>query len=104
MTNTKRSSPFIGSVRDAIRVRHYSIRTEEAYVSWIKRFIRFHGMRHPKDMGESEVGQFLTHLAVDGKVSASTQSQALNALVFMYRFIVERPLGAVLGEPVSAIG
>ena len=93
MANKKHSSPFIDSVRNAIRVRHYSIRTEEAYVSWIKRFIRFHGMRHPKDLGDAEVVQFLTHLAVDGKVSASTQNQALNALVFMYRFIVERPLG-----------
>lgn len=95
MSTTKRSSPFIDTVRNAIRVRHYSIRIEEAYVSWTKRFIRFHGMRHPKEMGESEVVQFLTHLAVDGKVSASIQNQALNTLVFMYRFIVERPLGGL---------
>ena len=62
------------SVRDAIRVNHYSIRTEEAYVDWIKRFILFHDKRHPKDMGAAEVEAFLTHLAVDEHVAASTQN------------------------------
>lgn len=64
MENHRRSSPFLEEVRSAIRVRHYSIRTEEAYLGWIKRFVLFHGKRHPKDMGEVEVGAFLSHLAV----------------------------------------
>ena len=63
-------------VRDAIRTKHYSIRTEEAYVNWVRRFILFHGKRHPKDMGGQEIEAFLTHLAVEGHVSVSTQNQA----------------------------
>jgi integron integrase len=90
-------SPFLRSLRNAIRVRHYSIRTEEAYVQWVKRFILFHGKRHPAQMGEAEVCAFLTHLAVDGQVAAATQNQALNALVFLYRNVVERPLGEFTG-------
>lgn len=66
-------------VRHACRVRHYSIRTEEAFVHWICRFILFHGKRHPRDMGAAEINRFLTHLAVDGNVSASTQNQAFAA-------------------------
>lgn len=79
-------------VREAIRVRHYSIRTEEAYLQWIKRFILFHGKRHPADMGEIEVEGFLTHLAVAGKVAASTQNQALAALLFLYRHVLGQEL------------
>ena len=75
-------------VRDRIRVKHYSIRTEQAYWGWIKRFIFFNDKRHPKDMGASEVEAFLTHLAVVGKVSASTQSQALSALLFLYKEVL----------------
>ena len=74
----------MASVREAIRVRHYSIRTEEAYVHWIKRFIRFHGRRHPRELREEAVAAFLTDLAVRRRVSPSTQSQALNALTFLY--------------------
>jgi len=90
-------SPFLRSVREAIRVRHYSIRTEEAYVQWVKRFILFHGKRHPAQMGEAEVSAFLTHLAVEGQVAAATQNQALNALVFLYRNVLDRPLGEFAG-------
>ena len=75
-----------------MRVRHFSPRTEEAYLGWIRRFIRFHGLRHPADMGAPEVGAFLTYLAVKGRVSASTQNQALNALLFLYREVLERDL------------
>ena len=75
-------------VRDKIRVKHYSIRTETQYLQWVKRFILFHGKRHPKDMGAAEVEAFLTHLAVDGSVSASTQNQALSALLFLYREVL----------------
>jgi integron integrase len=79
-------------VRAAIRTRHYSVRTEKAYVQWIKRFIFFHQKRHPLEMGEAEVGQFLSNLACERQVSVSTQNQALNALLFLYREVLEKPL------------
>ena len=79
-------------VRERLRVKHYSIRTEQVYVDWIKRFILFHGKRHPKDMGAREIEAFLTHLAVKGKVSASTQNQAKSALLFLYRAVLEQKL------------
>jgi len=70
-------------VHEAIRVRHYSRRTEEAYVHWIKRLIYFHGKRHPETMGEAEVTAFLNHLAVERHVAAATQNQALSAILFL---------------------
>ena len=79
---------LLDGVRDRIRVKHYSIRTEQAYVDWIKRFIRFHGKRHPAELGAAEVEAFLTHLAVAGNVAASTQNQAKSALLFMYREVL----------------
>jgi integron integrase len=79
-------------VRQAIRTRHYSKRTEKTYVDWIKRFIYFHGKRHPLDMGEPEINQFLTDLAVRKKVSASTQNQALSAILFLYQQVLNKPL------------
>lgn len=84
---------FLDQVRHAIRVKHYSIRKEEAYVQWIRRFIVFHGKRHPQELGRQEVEAFLTNLAVEGKVAAATQNQALNALVFLYREIIGRDIG-----------
>ena len=84
---------LLDQVREAIRMRHYSIRTEEAYVGWIKRFILFHGKRHPLEMGEDEITRFLSALAVHGQVSASTQNQALCALVFLYRHVLGQNLG-----------
>ena len=75
-------------VRDRIRTKHYSLRTETQYTQWIKRFILFHGKRHPQAMGSAEIEAFLTHLAVAGKVSASTQNQALSALLFLYKEIL----------------
>ncbi len=71
-------------VRAALRAGHYSPRTEEAYVGWIRRFVRFHGHRHPRTLGEPEVTAFLSSLAVHGRVAASTQNQALSALLFLY--------------------
>ena len=97
MSPVKTSSPFLKEVTAAIRVRHYSIRTEQAYIGWIRRFIVFHGKRPPIEMGAAEVGEFLTHLAVTGNVAASTQNQALNALVFMYKAILDKPLGDLQG-------
>jgi integron integrase len=84
---------LLDRVRQVLRVRHYALSTEECYVRWITRFIHFHGKRHPCDLGAAEVEEFLTHLAVDGHVSASTQNQALNALVFLYQQVLEIDLG-----------
>src|SRR4029434_6784585 len=84
---------LLEQVREAIRVRHYSLRTEQTYVGWIKRFILFHGKRHPRDMGLQEVQQFLSHLAVAGHVAASTQSQALSAILFLYQQVLQQDIG-----------
>jgi integron integrase len=84
-------------VRQKIRLKHYSIRTEQAYADWIRRFILFHNKRHPVSMGVPEIRAFLSHLAVDRKVAASTQRQALNAIVFLYREILDQEVGW-LGE------
>ena len=83
---------LLDRVRHACRVRHYSIRTEDAYVDWAERYIRFHDIRHPLDMGEPEVNDFLTHLAVHRRVSASTQNQAMCAMLFLYDAVMGRPL------------
>jgi site-specific recombinase XerD len=88
----KRPKKLLDQVRDTIQLKHYSIRTEEAYVRWIKRYILYHGKRHPKDMGTPEIEAFLTHLAVDQKVAASTQNQALNAILFLYREVLKQDL------------
>ena len=88
-----RKPKLLDQVREAIRVRHYSVRTEEAYVGWIKRFIFFHGKRHPLEMGQQEITQFLSALAVKEHVSASTQNQALCALLFLYREVLARDIG-----------
>jgi len=76
---------LLDRVRDKIRFKYYSIRTEQAYVDWSCRFILFHGKRHPQEMGATEVEAFLTHLAVRGKLAASTQNQARSALLFLYK-------------------
>jgi integron integrase len=83
---------LLDRVREAIRTRHYSRRTEDAYVHWITRFIFYHDKRHPLDMGEAEVTEFLSSLAVEYRVSASTQNQALSALLFLYKEILKEPL------------
>jgi integron integrase len=80
---------LLDQVRDKLRVKHYAIRTEQSYVDWIKRYIYFHGKTHPKDLDAQDVEAFLTHLAVAGKVSASTQNQAKSALLFLYRVVLE---------------
>lgn len=80
-------------MREALRSRHYSKRTEKAYCLWVKRYIYFHKLRHPAEMTEPEINAFLTHLAVEGKVSASTQTQALSALLFLYRHVLFYELG-----------
>jgi integron integrase len=88
---------LVNQVRDVMRLKHYSLRTEQSYWNWIERFIRFHGMRHPTEMGEVEVGAFLTHLARQGKVAASTQNQALSALLFLYKEVLKQEFGWLEG-------
>jgi len=79
-------------VRRRLREQRYSPRTQEAYVHWIRRFIRFHDRRHPRDMGENEVSDYLSSLAVDEELSVATQKQATSALVFLYDNVLARPL------------
>ncbi len=86
---------LLDQVRQAIRLKNYSYRTEKAYVNWIKRYILFHQKQHPADMGPEQVEAFLTHLAVEGNVAASTQNQALSALLFLYSEVLKQPLGQV---------
>ncbi|HXG96667.1 MAG TPA: integron integrase [Gemmatimonadales bacterium] len=90
---TRSAPPLLALVRRAIRTRHYSARTEEAYVQWVRRFVHFSDTRHPRELGPSDVSRFLSHLAVEGKVSASTQNQALSALVFLYKDVLDMPVG-----------
>lgn len=89
---SKRPQKLLPRVREHLRVHHYSLRTEKSYISWIKRFIVFHGKRHPQDMGKPEVEAFLSHLAVNRRVAASTQNQALNAVLFLYREVLKTDL------------
>ena len=88
---------LLDHVREVLRRRHYSLRTEQSYVDWIKRFILFHCKRHPAQMGKAEVTVFLTHLAVRRDVAASTQNQALSAILFLYRHVLEQELEWVEG-------
>jgi site-specific recombinase XerD len=84
---------LLDQVRYAIRAKHYSLQTEEAYVQWIRRFILFHNKRHPKDMGAEEVRQFLSSLALYHEVAASTQNQALSAILFLYQHVLRQEVG-----------
>ena len=84
---------LLDQIRDVMRLKHYSFRTEQTYCDWIERFIRFHRMRHPRDLGEPEVAEFLTHLARAGNVAASTQNQALSALLFLYKHVLNVEIG-----------
>ena len=79
------NSPFLAQVSALLRAKHYSLRTEQAYVGWIRQFILFHDKQHPETLGEAQVESFLTSLAVEREVAASTQNQARNALAFLYK-------------------
>ena len=92
MTNSKKQPKLLDKARIAIRTRHYSRRTEKSYVNWIKRYIRFHGTRHPLSLNEANLHSYLEHLAIKQKVSASTQNQALNAIIFLYKHVLKKPL------------
>jgi integron integrase len=87
--NHSRPLTLLGAVRDTIRLKHYSLRTEKTYIGWVRRYLRFCGGRHPRTLGVPEVTTFLTHLALDLKVSAATQNQALQALLFLYRDVLQ---------------
>ncbi len=86
---------LLEEVRNALRKKHYSIRTEEAYINWIKRYIIFHGKKHPLEMGEREINQYLTHLAVEEKVAASTQNLALCSIIFLYKEILKKKINVL---------
>lgn len=96
-SGSKHRSPFLQKVRGVLRACRYSYSTEKTYIDWIVRYIRFHGLRHPDQMGEAEVKAFLTHLALDRNVSPPTQTQALCALVFLYKHVLKAPLGDLGG-------
>src|SRR5437764_585966 len=97
MTPAPGQPRLLDRVREACRVRHYSLRTEAAYIQWSKRYILFHHKRHPLEMGAAEINAFLTHLAVEGHVSASTQNQAFSALLFLYQKVLEVEPGQIAG-------
>ena len=82
-------------VPDAICLKHYAYRTKQTYVQWIRRYILFHNKHHPKEMGKAEIEAFLTYLAVEGQVSASTQNQALSALLFLYREVLNLDIAGI---------
>ena len=92
-SETKSAPRLLDRLRTAIRTKHYSPKTEKAYVRWTRQFVLFHQKRHPIEMGETEIAQFLQHLAVNKTVAASTQNQALNALLFLYGSVLNKPLG-----------
>ena len=87
-----RPGRLLDRVREANRLRHGSRSTEKSYVGWIRRFVLFDGKRHPAEMGATEVAEFLSSLAVEGRVAASTQNQALSALLFLYRYVLDQDL------------
>ncbi|MGQ9594822.1 MAG: phage integrase N-terminal SAM-like domain-containing protein [Anaerolineae bacterium] len=97
---TERSIPMakklLDQLREVLRLKHYSYRTEEAYVDWVRRFILFHNKRHPAEMGAPEIQAFLAHLAQEKNVSASTQNQALSAILFLYRQVLHKEIDPVL--------
>jgi len=99
MNTTPKPKKLLDQVRNALRVKHYAYRTEKTYIFWIRRFILFHGKKHPSEMGSKQIEEFLTDLAVKGKVSASTQNQALNALIFLYKKVLKIDLT----DPIEAV-
>ena len=106
MQSAPRPAGLIQRYCQELQARHYARRTVATYEQWLRRFLRFHQLRHPREMGSAEVNAFLTHLAVELKVSASTQNQALSALLFLYRELLERDLdleGVIRGADEEAV-
>src|SRR6266542_6371272 len=97
VTTTAPKPKLLDQVHQAIRTRHYSPKTEEAYIGWIKRYVFFHNKRHPAEIAEAEIAQFLSNLATESNVSSSTQNQALNALLFLYKEVLEKKIGLIQG-------
>lgn len=97
MANPNQPPGLIQRYREELKVRHYARRTVSSYVHWLRRFLRFHRMRHPREMGEAEINAFLSHLATEERVSASTQNQALAALLFLYRTVLGGDVGNLEG-------
>jgi len=97
-TSSTKGKKLLDQMRETLQAQHYSFRTEKTYIDWCRRFILFHDKRHPKDMGVAEVEDFITHLATKRKVAASTQNQALSAIIFLYKEVLKQPL-----EPVTAV-
>ena len=95
LTWTRKRGELMRRVHEVLRVNHYALKTERSYEAWIRKFVRFHKNRHPLDMGVPEVETYLTHLAVQERVAASTQNQAFNALVFLYREVFDKPLDGI---------
>lgn len=95
MVMEPRPKKLLDQLREVIRLKHYTYRTEETYVQWVKRFILFHEKRHPREMGRAEIEAFLTDLAVQQQVAASTQNQALNAILFLYREVLSLEVAEV---------
>lgn len=91
----KSKPKLLDQLCEALRLKHYSLRTEKTYVHWVRRFILFHHKRHPQEMGVAEIQSFLNYLAIDLHVAASTQNQALNALTFLYKVVLKRELGLI---------
>jgi site-specific recombinase XerD len=91
--NAGKPKKLLEEVRDVMRLKHDSLRTERAYCHWLERYIRFHGKRHPREMAEEELTAFLTHLARDLNVAPSTQNQALSALLFLYKEVLKQEIG-----------
>ena len=92
-SQTEQLPKLLDQVKAELRIRHYSLRTEKSYLQWIRKYIYFHGKKHPKEMGEKEISHFLSYLAVEKKVSASTQNQALCAIVFLYKNVLKMKPG-----------
>src|SRR5262245_28324923 len=95
MPQAPRPKKLLDQMRDVLRTQHYAIRTEHAYVDWAKRFMLFHQKRHPTAMGRVEIEAFLPHVAVDRHIAASTQNQALSALLFLYKAVLHQEVGSV---------
>lgn len=103
MASNVRPPGLLPRYREELQLRHYTRRTVKSYVHWLRRFLRLHGLRHPGTMGSAEVEAFLTHLAVEGQVSASTQNQALAALLFLYRELLDKDM-ELEGTPGLVVG
>ena len=89
---------LLDEIRNVIRLRHYSPRTEESYINWIRRYVLFHNKKHPRDLNEKDIREFLNHLSLKQNVSYSTQNQALNAIIFMYKNVIKKDIGSIKFE------